>query len=269
MTSYGIDGEVEQRYEFSDIGSGATESSGVLSTAARASALPQKANDIDCTVFELIETDLTAIIRKNLLQRDTSASSPISYFAHGFDNEQEFLDLTDYIATRWYRSPEILVKSRAYSTAMDMWAIGCVIGEMLLGHPLFEAETRWITRLIVEAIGVPSDADLIVFNPRGGFRVEALQHPYVAPFVQLVNWRNPRPTTRAALVDEKTDGHQSHRDRLAAEYWARTQAKLNAAQQQRGRQLRRQQRLQATAGTCQLSLCLSARHRCSLGKCIP
>ncbi|TPP53336.1 hypothetical protein CGC21_38600 [Leishmania donovani] len=61
------------------------------------------------------------------------------------------------------------------------------------------------------------------------------------------NKKEKRRDTSAlqARDDSKTDGHQSHRDRLAAEYWARTQAKLNAAQQQRGRQLRRQQRLQA------------------------
>lgn len=48
-----------------------------------------------------------------------------------------------------------------------------------------------------------------------------------------------------ARDDSHTDGHQSHRDRLAAEYWDRTPSKLNAAQQQRDRQLRCQQRLQA------------------------
>nr|CAB09308.1 hypothetical protein [Leishmania mexicana] len=60
------------------------------------------------------------------------------------------------------------------------------------------------------------------------------------------NKKEKRSDTSAlqARDDSQTDGHQSHRDRLAAEYWARTQAKLNATQRQRDRQLRRQQRPQ-------------------------
>lgn len=45
--------------------------------------------------------------------------------------------LTDYIATRWYRAPEILLGSTKYTKAVDMWAVGCILGEMLVGKPLF------------------------------------------------------------------------------------------------------------------------------------
>lgn len=41
--------------------------------------------------------------------------------------EQEAV-LTDYIATRWYRAPEILLGSKKYSTAADVWSFGCLIG---------------------------------------------------------------------------------------------------------------------------------------------
>ncbi|TPP42978.1 hypothetical protein CGC21_18690 [Leishmania donovani] len=199
MTSYGIDGEVEQRYRISATSAAApTESSGVLSTAARASRCPQKglrrlcnvqdaqrtyrevmllqrlrhnpfivgildviraANDIDLyLVFELIETDLTAIIPATAPSSSGLWSG--SHVRSGFDNEQEFLDLTDYIATRWYRRRRFW-SSRARTP--QRWTCGhrCVIGEMLLGHPLFEGRnTLDQLRLIVEAIGVPSDADV-------------------------------------------------------------------------------------------------------------
>ncbi|EPY32560.1 map-kinase like proteinue [Angomonas deanei] len=46
-------------------------------------------------------------------------------------------ELTDHIATRWYRSPEILVRSTHYTTSMDMWAVGCIVAELFTGQPLF------------------------------------------------------------------------------------------------------------------------------------
>jgi len=45
--------------------------------------------------------------------------------------------LTDYVATRWYRAPEILLGSHSYTKAVDIWSIGCIIGEMYLGKPMF------------------------------------------------------------------------------------------------------------------------------------
>lgn len=49
-------------------------------------------------------------------------------------------DLTDYVATRWYRAPELLVGSR-YGHSVDMWAIGCMMAELIDGQPLFPGES--------------------------------------------------------------------------------------------------------------------------------
>lgn len=45
--------------------------------------------------------------------------------------------LTDYVATRWYRAPEILLGSTKYGKAVDMWSLGCIFCEMLAGKPVF------------------------------------------------------------------------------------------------------------------------------------
>ena len=45
--------------------------------------------------------------------------------------------LTDYVATRWYRAPEILLGCKKYTTGVDIWSLGCILGEMLLRRPLF------------------------------------------------------------------------------------------------------------------------------------
>ena len=45
--------------------------------------------------------------------------------------------MTDYVATRWYRAPEILLGSTEYHLGVDMWSVGCIMGEMLCGQPVF------------------------------------------------------------------------------------------------------------------------------------
>ena len=45
--------------------------------------------------------------------------------------------LTEYVATRWYRAPEILLGSHTYTKGVDMWSVGCILGELLLGKPIF------------------------------------------------------------------------------------------------------------------------------------
>ncbi|XP_069320854.1 cyclin-dependent kinase-like 1 isoform X3 [Eulemur rufifrons] len=48
---------------------------------------------------------------------------------------------TDYVATRWYRSPELLVGDTQYSAPVDVWAIGCVFAELLSGVPLWPGKS--------------------------------------------------------------------------------------------------------------------------------
>ncbi|GFO18604.1 cyclin-dependent kinase-like 2 [Plakobranchus ocellatus] len=48
---------------------------------------------------------------------------------------------TDYVATRWYRAPELLVGDTKYGRAVDIWAVGCLLSEMLTGEPLFPGDS--------------------------------------------------------------------------------------------------------------------------------
>ena len=50
--------------------------------------------------------------------------------------------LTDYVATRWYRAPELLISQGEYGTEVDYWAIGCIMGELVDGNPLFPGENE-------------------------------------------------------------------------------------------------------------------------------
>ncbi|XP_056299314.1 cyclin-dependent kinase-like 2 isoform X1 [Pseudoliparis swirei] len=48
---------------------------------------------------------------------------------------------TDYVATRWYRAPELLVGDAKYGKPVDVWAVGCLLVEMLTGQPLFPGDS--------------------------------------------------------------------------------------------------------------------------------
>ncbi|NXG46654.1 MK15 kinase, partial [Psilopogon haemacephalus] len=76
--------------------------------------------------------------------------------------EQSNPALTEYVATRWYRAPEILLSSQSYTKGVDMWSIGCILGELLLGKPLFPG-TSTVNQIeqIFRVIPVPSPEDLV------------------------------------------------------------------------------------------------------------
>ncbi|KAG6460617.1 hypothetical protein O3G_MSEX012104 [Manduca sexta] len=69
--------------------------------------------------------------------------------------------LTDYVATRWYRAPEILIASKNYTKGIDMWSLGCILGEMLVGQPLFPG-TSTVNQIerIMAALPRPSADDI-------------------------------------------------------------------------------------------------------------
>ncbi|XP_037088261.1 cyclin-dependent kinase-like 1 [Pollicipes pollicipes] len=56
-------------------------------------------------------------------------------FARSMSGQGE--NLTDYVATRWYRAPELLVGDTQYGPPVDVWAIGCVLAELVRGHALW------------------------------------------------------------------------------------------------------------------------------------
>jgi protein kinase len=67
---------------------------------------------------------------------------------------------TDYVSTRWYRAPEVLLRSVTYNSPIDMWACGCIMAELYLLRPLFpgtsEADELY---KICSVIGTPKQSD--------------------------------------------------------------------------------------------------------------
>jgi cyclin-dependent kinase-like len=50
--------------------------------------------------------------------------------------------MTEYVSTRWYRAPELLVGSKIYDKSIDIWALGCMLPELISGQPLFPGKTN-------------------------------------------------------------------------------------------------------------------------------
>mmetsp|Transcript_10970 Transcript_10970/g.16563 ORF Transcript_10970/g.16563 Transcript_10970/m.16563 type:complete len:382 (-) Transcript_10970:124-1269(-) len=69
--------------------------------------------------------------------------------------------LTDYVATRWYRSPEILTGSTKYTKGVDMWSFGCILGEMICSRPILPGNsTMNQIELILQVTGRPQPNDI-------------------------------------------------------------------------------------------------------------
>jgi len=49
--------------------------------------------------------------------------------------------MMEYVVTRWYRAPELLLNCSEYTQAIDMWSVGCIFGEMVTREPLFPDDT--------------------------------------------------------------------------------------------------------------------------------
>lgn len=81
--------------------------------------------------------------------------------------EQETGFMTEYVATRWYRAPEIMLTFKQYTKAIDVWSVGCILAEMLSGRPLFPGrDYHHQLTLILEVLGTPTLDEFYAINSR-------------------------------------------------------------------------------------------------------
>jgi len=70
--------------------------------------------------------------------------------------------MTEYVATRWYRAPEVILSWKHYNRTIDMWSVGCIFAELLGRKPLFQG-SNYMDQIttIIDIIGTPSHEDLL------------------------------------------------------------------------------------------------------------
>ncbi|KDR85125.1 hypothetical protein GALMADRAFT_260825 [Galerina marginata CBS 339.88] len=95
--------------------------------------------------------------------------------------------MTEYVATRWYRAPEIMLSFKMYTKSIDIWAVGCILAELLSGRPLFPGrDYSHQLDLILDVIGTPSlDEFYAITSRRSRDYIRALPIRKKRPFPAL------------------------------------------------------------------------------------
>uniref|UniRef100_A0A7N8X3C3 Cyclin-dependent kinase 7 n=1 Tax=Mastacembelus armatus TaxID=205130 RepID=A0A7N8X3C3_9TELE len=108
-------------------------------------------------VFDYMETDLEDLKPNNLLLDGNGVLKLADFgLAKAFGSPNRVY--THQVVTRWYRSPELLFGARMYGVGVDMWAVGCILAELLLRIPFLagDSDLEQLTK-IFEALGTPTE----------------------------------------------------------------------------------------------------------------
>ncbi|KAJ3256953.1 Mitogen-activated protein kinase [Boothiomyces macroporosus] len=117
--------------------------------------------------------------------------------ARGLTDSQDVGFMTEYVATRWYRAPEIMLAFRNYTKAIDMWSVGCILAELLGGKPLFKGRD-YVDQLnqILGVLGTPDDATLSrIGSDRAQMYIRSL------PKMKVVPWQHLYPKASPNALD--------------------------------------------------------------------
>ena len=184
-------------------------------------------------VFELMETDLSSIIKSpqplydehvqfflyqilrglkyihscNIIHRDlkprnllVNSNCDLKICDFGLarvdlkESRRKTTVMTDYIATRWYRPPEIILSWKTYTKAIDLWSVGCIFGELLGRKPMFPgSDSQGQIKLIMDFLGSPSEEDM-----------SQIKQPKARSFLSNLPKRDPS-NAKVVFPDVKND----------------------------------------------------------------
>ncbi|KAK6008980.1 kinase domain protein, partial [Ostertagia ostertagi] len=131
-------------------------------------------------VMDLMETDLHQIIHSRqalylhsvgIVHRDLKPSNLLvngdcllrianmqNSYQHNFEDLKNVYCLQQYVATRWYRAPELLFSMIDYDTKVDMWSAGCIFAEMIMRRQIFPGKDGVSqVKMIVYYLGTPEE----------------------------------------------------------------------------------------------------------------
>ena len=83
-------------------------------------------------------------------------------------------EMTGYVATRWYRAPEIMLNWMHYHQTVDIWSVGCIMAEMLTGKTLFPGTDRKISKSLFQYSSQDCSSGLV-----GGWSGWSIDHPRI------------------------------------------------------------------------------------------
>uniref|UniRef100_A0AC35UDU1 Protein kinase domain-containing protein n=1 Tax=Rhabditophanes sp. KR3021 TaxID=114890 RepID=A0AC35UDU1_9BILA len=136
------------------------------------------------TIYQLIQ-GVNFCHKLNVLHRDIKpeniliSQDSVKLADFGFARTMNSNELyTDYVATRWYRCPELLVADVDYGTPVDIWAIGCVLAEMILGDAIWPGRSD-IDQLylIIKTMGNLIERHAVYFHENPYYRGLSIPSP--------------------------------------------------------------------------------------------
>ncbi len=104
-----------------------------------------------------------------------------------------------YICSRYYRAPELVFEATEYTCAIDIWSLGCVMAELLLGKPLFPGDSG-VDQLIeiIKILGTPTKEQIQAMNPNH----QSFKFPQIKPHPWAKVFRNKAPPDAIDLVSK-------------------------------------------------------------------
>ena len=112
---------------------------------------------------------------ENLLINPNNEVLKLCDFGFARDIPSSTEKITDYVATRWYRAPELLITGGYYGIEVDYWAIGCIMGELVDGQPLFPGDNELDQINKIQSIlGKVPDDQIEAFNNNPIYRNKML-----------------------------------------------------------------------------------------------
>lgn len=100
---------------------------------------------------------------------------------------------TEYVVTRYYRAPEIMLSSHEYSKAVDIWSLGCTLAELLTRKILFKAQDYiQQIKLIMDTLGKPDSEQLqFITNTNARKFVDSLPNKPAVSVKKFMKYENP------------------------------------------------------------------------------
>ncbi|KAI7749265.1 hypothetical protein M8C21_030909 [Ambrosia artemisiifolia] len=148
---------------------------------------PFSQSEVKCLMLQLFEG--TKYLHDNwVLHRDLKTSNlllnnrgelKICDFGLSRQYGSPLKPYTHLVVTLWYRAPELLLGTKLYSTAIDMWSLGCIMAELLSKQPLFNGKTEFDQLdKIFKTLGTPNEAIWPGYSKLPGVKVNYVKHQY-------------------------------------------------------------------------------------------
>jgi len=111
---------------------------------------------------------------------------------------EDTMGRTDYVVTRWYRAPEVVLLASEYTVAIDVWAVGCILCELIARKPVFAGKDHLDQiRKIVTTLGTPTEAEQNWLPNNGSARSFIKK----CPITPKADWKQLLPSASEVAVE--------------------------------------------------------------------